>query len=164
MVGKNKGNTFIISIFFVAAIIIIFLFIGAIFYSEMNSIAYNIKLNMYSLNKSAIIAVNKASTSRGTFSYDKKSYRECFEDLLKKNYSLDDKLANEAGLIKQIKIKEYEVYKSGSRDSFTNKRLGDMTIHSVIEVKIKPIFNFELLEHICTFDIHEDVVLNELII
>ncbi len=164
MVGNNKGNTFIISLFFICATIIIFFFVGAIFYGEMNSVAYNIKLDMYSLNKSAIIAVNKAQTSRGTFSYDKKAYKEQFENLLKKNYSLDDKLINETGIIKQVKIKEYDIYKNGSKDNYTHKKHDDMVIHSVIEVKLKPIFNFDVLKKICTFDIHEDVVLNELII
>ena len=54
--------------------------------------------------------------------------------------------------------------KSGSKDDFSKKKLGDTSIHSVIQVKIKPIFNFDILEKICTFDVHQDVILNEVII
>ncbi len=159
----NKGNTFIISIIFIAIVLTFFVFIALIFVGETNSILYNIKLDMYSINKSAIIAVNKGITSRERFSYDKKAYKEYFMSMLKKNYNLDDKLKNSDGLIQNVEIKEYEIIKKGARDNFTQNIISDSTIHSVIKVKIKPIFFEDLLRDVFTFVIHEDVALNEMI-
>ncbi len=82
---NNKGNSLMICIFFIVLMLIIFFFIGAVYISEMNSVAYNIKLDMYSVNKSAIIAVDKGITSREKFSYDSKTYKKEIEQLLKKN-------------------------------------------------------------------------------
>ena len=163
MIKKNSGNAFMISIIFILLILVIFIFICVIFASEMGSIAYNIKLDMYSFNKSAIISVNKSSTSRGEFSYEKEDYKKYFVDLLKKNYDLNDDLKNNDGIVKEVKIKEYEIIKKGKKDKYIDKKVNDMTIHSVIQVRIKPFFQMDFLEKICTFDIHEDVVLNELI-
>ena len=48
---NKKGNAFIVSTFFITGILAIFLFIIMIFISEVNSILYNVKLDMYSINK-----------------------------------------------------------------------------------------------------------------
>lgn len=161
---KNRqGNVFIVALFFVAIVLILFVFIGCIFIGHTNSLLYNIKLDMYSMNKSAIISVNKGETSRYGFSYDRNSYKKCFEDLLKKNYKLDDDLKSKSGLIKEVKVVQYDVYNPGKKDKYTGKKLRDSTIHSVISVKVKPIIMEDLLENLFTFDIHEDVVLNEVI-
>ena len=159
---NKKGNIFIISIFFIAGILAIFLFVILIFVSEVNSILYNVKLDMYSMNKAAIIAVNKGITSREGFSYDKKTYLEQFQKLLVKNYNLDKDLKNDTGIIKSVKIIEYDIYLPGKRDKYSNKKLSDTNIHSVIEVKVKPIILEDLLQDVFTFEIHEDVMLNKI--
>lgn len=159
---NKNGNVFIISTLFIAGILTIFLFIIMIFISEVNSILYNVKLDMYSINKSAIISVNKGVTSREKFSYDKKTYLEYFKNLLVKNYNLDKELKNETGIIKEVKIIEYDIYQAGKKDKYSNQKLNDTTIHSVIEVKVKPIILEELLQELFTFEIHEDVVLNKI--
>lgn len=159
---NKNGNVFIISTLFIAGILTIFLFIIMIFISEVNSILYNVKLDMYSINKSAIISVNKGVTSREKFSYDKKTYLEHFKNLLVKNYNLDKELKNETGIIKEVKIIEYDIYQAGKKDKYSNQKLNDTTIHSVIEVKVKPIILEELLQELFTFEIHEDVVLNKI--
>ena len=151
----------IISVCFIAIILILFLFIILIFVGEMNSLLYNIKLDMYSINKSAIISVNKGITSRDSFSYDEKEFKECFEKLIKINYNLDESLKNEEKIIESVKIKEYKILSDGKKDKYTNIRVNDTTIHTVIEVKVKPIIMKDMLEKIFTFEIHEDVVLNE---
>ena len=162
-IKNNRGNGLIICAFFFAIFIIIIFFIGAVFVSEMNSIAYNIKLDMYSINKSAIIAVNKGITNRSGFSYDLKTYKNEIKNLLKKNYELNDDLESQTGLVQKVELIEYEILRKGNRDNYSDKKVKDQTLHTVLRVKIKPIFNIRLLEDVCTFDIHEDVVLNELI-
>ncbi len=156
----KKGNILIIAVIFIACAIAIFLFISAIFMSHVNSILYNMKLEMYSINKSAIIAVNKYSTSIDNFSYNKKAYREYFEDQIKKNYSLDKNFKNEDKLISSIEILEYDIYEKGEKDSWTKEKCDDRTIHTIIEVKIKPIIMKDFFKNIFKFTIHEDVNLN----
>ena len=148
------------STFFVAMILVIFLFIILIFTSEVNSMLYNIKLDMYSINKSAVIAVNKGITSREKFSYDRKTYEEYFKKMLITNYKLNENLENKEGLIQQVKIIEYDIYEIGKRDKYSNKKVNDITIHSVVEVKIKPIILDSFLEDVFIFELHEDVALN----
>jgi len=87
---NKKGNVFVVSTFFIAGVLVILLFTVLIFVSEINSLLYNIKLDMYSINKSAVISVNKGITSREKFSYDKDTYKEYFIKMLKANYKLDD--------------------------------------------------------------------------
>lgn len=158
----KKGNVLIIATIFIAVAIVIILFIAVIFMSHVNSILYNMKTEIYSINKSAIIAVNKNETSIGNFSFNKKVYKNYFEEVLKANYDLDDNFCNKEKLIYNIKIIEYDIYEKGSKDSFTSKKCEDRVIHTVLEVKVKPIIMKEFFEKIFTFEIHEDVILNSL--
>lgn len=161
MIKNENGNVFIISTFFVVGILVIFLFIIMIFISEINSLLYNIKIDMYSINKSAIISVNKGITGREKFSYDEETYLDYFKKMLMENYNLNDELKNNEGLIKKVTLLEYEIYQKGKKDKYTNIRVNDTTIHSVIKVEIKPIILEDFLQDIFTFEIHEDVVLNK---
>lgn len=158
----KNGNVLIFSVFLIAAVLVIFLFIMLIFMSEVNAYLYNFKLDMYSINKSAIIAVNKGITSRESFSYDSKTYQEYFEEMLKKNYKLDENLENTNGVVQAVTILEYNIVEAGKKDGYTKRKLKDNTIHSVIKIKVKPIFSIKQLERLFTFEIHEDVVLNVL--
>ena len=159
---SKKGNILIFSVFLIAAVLVIFLFIMLIFISEVNAYVYNFKLDMYSINKSAIISVNKGITTRESFSFDKKTYQEYFEEMLRKNYKLNENLENSNGIIKSVKILEYDIVKAGRKDEYTKQKLRDNTIHSVIKIQVKPIFSIKQLEKLFTFEIHEDVVLNVL--
>lgn len=160
----KKGNILIISVIFIAICIVIILFIATVFMSHVNSILYNIKLEMYSINKSAIIAVNKYQTSIDNFSYNSNSYREYFENAIKTSYDLDDNFMNENKLISSIKIIEYQIYEKGDRDSVTKTRCADRVIHTYLEIKIKPIIMREFFEKMFTFKIHEDINLNMMIV
>ena len=156
----KKGNVLIIAVIFIAIAIAIIMFIAAIFMSHVNSILYNMKIEMYSINRAAIISVNKYNTSIDNFSYNKKAYKDYFENAIKNSYDLNDEYENKQKLINSVKILEYEIYEKGKRDSITNKRCDDRTIHTVIEVKIRPIIMKDYFENIFKFEIHEDVNLN----
>jgi len=147
---NKKGNVFVVSTFFIAGVLVILLFTVLIFVSEINSLLYNIKLDMYSINKSAVISVNKGITSREKFSYDKDTYKEYFIKMLKANYKLDDELKNNNGVIQSVKVLEYDI-RSTQKDT---------TIYSVIEVKVKPIIFSNMLKDLFTFEIHESTALN----
>lgn len=156
----SNGNVLIIAMIFVAIFIVITLFVAAVFMSHVNSVLYNLKLEMYSINKSAIIAVNKNETSIDKFSYNKKAYKTYFENTLKSSFNLNDNFENKENLIESIKIIEYEIIEKGKKDSFTNTKCENRIIHTLIEAKIRPIIMKDFFSKIFTFQIHEDVALN----
>lgn len=159
----NKGNILIISLIIIFTIIVIFIFILLIFTSQINTILYNFKLDMYSFNKTGIIAVNKNKTNIDEFSYNEKEYKDQFERLIKENYKLDDTFSNNEKLISNVEIKEYKIYVKGNQDNYTKLICKNNILHTVVKVKIKPIILKNLLENLFIFEIHEDVNLNLLV-
>ena len=162
MVRNKNGTTIIFSLFVITIVLIIIVFVVAIYFGITNSMIYNLKLDMYSINKSAIISMNKPSTSRGGYSYSEKDFRLYLEDLLKRNYNLDDNLENPNGFVKKVEIKEYTIIRKGKRDNVTKKICQDNTIHSLIKVQVKPLILEDVIKDSLIFEIHEDVVLNKL--
>ena len=160
---RNNGEVLTISIIFIAIAVTIFMFILAIFMSHINTVLYNLKIDMYTLNKSAIIAINKGKTSIDNFSYNEKVYKNEFIKGLKMNYELDENLENQRKLINRIEIIEYKIYEDNKKDLYTGKKCDGRTLHTVIKVKIQPIILKEFLEEIFIFEIHEDVALNSMI-
>lgn len=160
--GNNNGEILTISLIFIGLIMIIFVFSMAIFMSHVNTILYNLKLDMYSLNRSAIIAVNKYKTSVDDFSYDIQTYKSEFIKGLKENYELDKELENEEKLITKVEVIEYTIYEENQKDSYTKNRTDSRVLHTVLKVRIRPIILRDLLESIFVFTIHEDVTLNSM--
>ena len=67
---KNQnGNILTIAMIFIAIIISIFIFIIAIFMSNVNGIIYGVKTDMYTINKSAVVSVNKNQANVDKFTY-----------------------------------------------------------------------------------------------
>ena len=158
----KKGNVLLLSVIFITICIIITLLIAAIFMSHVNSILYNLKLEMYSINRAALIAVNKNKTSIDDFSYNKKEFKKYFENAIKNSYGLDKNFQNPDKLISSLKIVEYQIYEKNDIDKFLHEKCKNRIIHTVIEVKIKPIIMRQFFEKIFTFTIHEDVNLDML--
>lgn len=161
-VKNQNGDVLTIALIFIAIALVIFTFIIAVFMSHINNILYNLKLDMYSMNRSAIIAVNKYSTSMDKFSYNVGAYKDEFIKFLKSNYELDENLSNDKKLITSVEIEEYTIYEKGNRDLYTNKMCDTRTIHIVLSVKIRPIILKNYLEDIFVFTVHEDVALSSM--
>lgn len=157
---NKNGDILMIVLIFIMIAFVIFTFIISVFMSHINSILYNLKLDMYTLNRSAIIAVNKNKANIDEFSYNAKAYKEEFVRGLKADYELDDNLRNENKLITSIDIEEYEIYEKREKDNYTGDRCDDRVIHTVLKVKVKPIILKSVLEDIFIFTVHEDVNLN----
>ena len=160
--SNERGEILTISLIFIGIIFSILIFVFSIFMSHVNTILYNLKVDMYSLNRSAIIAVNKYKTSIDAFSYDKDVYKKEFVEGLKVNYELNDNLENRDKLINKIEIIEYEIYSSNQKDSYTERRTDARVIHTVLKVNISPIILKNFFEDIFVFTIHEDVALNSM--
>lgn len=160
---RQNGEILTISMIFISIAITIFIFVLAIFMSHINTVLYNFKIDMYTLNKSAVISINKGRTSIDDFSYNPSVYRKEFVEGLKRNYDLDENLENKNKLISKIEIIEYRVYEKDKVDSYTGKRCDGRTLHTLVRLKVKPIILVNFLEEIFTFTIHEDVALNSMI-
>lgn len=158
----KDGNVLIVAVFIVAIFVIMLFFIATLFMNHVNSILYTFKLEMYSINKSAVFAVNKGRSSIDDFSYNKNVYKKYFENELKREYDLNKEFKNNEKLIKSVEILEYEIFSKKDKDTYTNKKCENQVIHTVVKLKIKPIILSDFLENIFTFVIHEDVNLNEL--
>ena len=158
--SKENGNIFLISMVFIAISLCIFIFVIAIFISNVNSILYGVKTDMYIINKSAVMSVNKNQANVDSFKYDEKELKKFFIESLKKNYDLNDELENKNGLITKLEIEDYEIYKKGKIDKFTNIKCDNRVIHTVVKVRVRPIILKSVLEDIFVFTIHEDVNLN----
>ena len=88
---------------------------------------------MYSINKSAIISVNKNKTSIDSFSYDTKEYKKYFENSLKDSYDLNNDFENKDKLITSIKILEYDIYEIGEKDAeIIKKKMGQNWVFTTI--------------------------------
>lgn len=156
----KKGNGLIISVIFIAICIVLILFIAIMFMSHVNSILYNMKLEMYSINRAAIIAVNKNKTSIDDFSYSKKAFKDYFQKAIREAYDLDSNYKNSYKLISSVDIIEYEIYEADDKDTYTGKKCENRVIHTVLNIEIKPIIMKSIFEKIFVFTIHEDVNLN----
>lgn len=157
---NKKGNVMLVAILFITAVLIIFIFIISIFITQVNSTLYRIKTEMYSINRNGIIAVNKNLANTGSLSYSEKEYEKYFINSLKENYNLDENLENDDGLVERIKIKEYKILNKKTKDSYTKERVEDVTLHTILEIEIKPIIMKQFLDKVFIFDVHEDVILN----
>ena len=87
---NSKGEILTISLIFIGIAITIFTFVLTIFMSHINTVLYNLKIDMYSLNRSAIISVNKYHTSIDSFSYNVDTYKHEFTKGLIQNYNLNE--------------------------------------------------------------------------
>ncbi len=157
---NKKGNIAIIAMIFTSGVLIIMMFVLAIFRSNVNGLLYGVKTDMYVANKAAVVSVNKNQANIDNFKYDEKEYKKYLKKALMKNYNLNDNLENPNALIKKIEIIDYKIYQKGELDSYTSEKCDNATIHTILKIEVKPIIMAETLEDVFTFTIHEDVNLN----
>ena len=69
MKSKN-GNITIIAMIFTSGVLIIMMFVLAIFRSNVNGLLYGVKTDMYVANKTAVASVNKNQANIDNFKYD----------------------------------------------------------------------------------------------
>lgn len=160
--GKTHKKGGDISIFLIAitvtfVTIFVLLFSICVMYINMYSIVYNYKMDLYNLNRSAIVSVNKVEGKYGIYNYDKNVYFQQFKELLKKTYGLNDNLQNSDKFIEKIEILEYDIYTKGSFDNVTHKVVQEDIIHVLTTITYQPIIFKSIFENNCTFTIHNDI-------
>lgn len=156
---KENGNVVIVTMMVFAMMLVILLLVVGVFMGNINGILHGVKTDLYLVNKSAMIAVNKNRGKVDVFSYNEKEYLKYFKNTLRKNYHLDENLENPKGLIQKVTVEEYKIYERNQKDATTGKRVDKATIHTVVTVKIKPIILEKQLEKLFVFRMHEDVAM-----
>ena len=156
---RRSGNISIIIIVIMVIFIfmLLILFSICIIYINVYSIVYNYKMDLYNLNRSAIISVNKVEGKLGVYEYDKNKYINQFILLLKKTYNLDNNLSDGSRNIDKIEILEYEIYHLGDVDNVTNKVLKNDVVHVLTKITYKPIIFKNLFPDNCTYIVHNDI-------
>ncbi len=154
---KGDMSVYVITLTAIFIIFILIAFSICVLFVNIYSVVYDYKMDLYNLNKSAVISVNKVKGSYGIYEYDKNEYLEKFKEMLIKSYNLDINLKNGSKFIKQIEILEYEIYKNGQTDSITKKHIQNDTIHVVTNITFEPILFKFIFPNNCTFKLHNDI-------
>lgn len=151
---KGDINIFLMFIITMFMVLIVFITTEAIFLNHINSYLHTVKLDMFMINKSACLALNRNYENQELSSINKDEYLKYFRNVLTQNYDLDNNLRNGTKLINKIDILEYEY--------LNDEKTNEPKISATIGVKIEPLVFKELLEDKFYFRIHEDVFLKRL--
>lgn len=150
-------STYLLIMVTVIVIIVLLLFGSLIFFSNIYSIVYDYKLDLYNLTRKAVVTVNKEKGSYGVYEYNEEEYIKLLKQDLQKIYNLNVNLENGKKYITKIDILEYKIYKKGSIDSVTKKSISEDTIHIVTNIRFNPIVFKFLFNDGCKFKVHNDI-------
>lgn len=158
-VCSKRGDISIIIISFTTIAITMLLLLFAVSIINVNTycLVYNYKMDLYNLNRNAIITVNKVEGKYGIYEYNKEKYLNTFKELLQKTYGLNENLKNGNKGIKEIKILEYDILYTSQRDNITKKNVKNDTIHVVTSIEYTPIIFNSIFPNNCIFTIHNDI-------
>lgn len=148
IITESKGETNLLLIIITAGFVtvLIFLFAAAILVSHINSIMYTVKVDMFVINRAAILALNKDAEGKDLNDISREEYLKFFKEALKQNYGLDEELTGGNKLIEKIDIISY--------DYDTTK---ETVIKTEIGVKVSPIVFREAFKDIFYFKIKQNV-------
>lgn len=158
---RGDISIYIIMIVIISIIILVVFFGSIILLINVYIVVYDYKINLYNLNKNAVMSVNNIKGSYGIYEYDKAQYLQEFKKSLIKQYVVDEELKNGKKNILKIDILEYEIYKKDDIDSITNKSMKNNTIHVITNIKYKPIIFSFLFKEGITFKVHNDISIKE---
>ncbi len=156
---ESKGETNLLLIIVLQGFVVMFIFLFsiAVLVSHINAIMYTVKVDMFAINRAAVIALNKEVEKGNVSSVDRDDYYIYFKKVLQYNYKLDENLEAGSRLIEKIDILQYEYYTDSTEDDVTGKPIDEPTIHAQIGVRVKPIVFRSIFSELFYFRIHQDV-------
>ncbi len=160
--SKGEANLLLIIVLLGFVVMFIFLFSTAVLVSHINAIMYTVKVDMFTINRSAVIALNKKYERGEISSINRDAYYDYFKKVLQYNYKLDNNLEAGNRLIEKIDILQYEYYTGSTVDDVTGKAIDEPTIHAQIGVRVKPIVFRTTFSELFYFRIHQDVKVNRI--
>ncbi|MGE5472708.1 MAG: hypothetical protein ACM3UU_00615 [Ignavibacteriales bacterium] len=144
--SKGEANLLLIIVATGFASALVFLLAAAILVNHINSIMYTIKVDMFVINRAAVIALNKDAEGKGLNDISREEYLKFFKEVLRQNYGLDEELKNGNKLIEKIDIIRYDY-------DTTNEPV----IKTEIGVKVSPIVFRKVFKDIFYFRIKQNV-------
>jgi len=143
---RGETNLLLIIVTTGFATVLVFLFAASVLVNHINSIMYTIKVDMFMINRAAIIALNKDAEGKDLKDISREDYLKFFKQALEQNYGLDQSLQSGNKLIEKIEILSYEY-------DTTNEPM----IKTEIGVKVSPIVFRQAFQDIFYFKIKQNV-------
>ncbi|MGE5329011.1 MAG: hypothetical protein ACM3KR_05870 [Deltaproteobacteria bacterium] len=144
--ARGEANLIIIVIVTGFAAVMIVLFAAAVFVNHVNSILYTIKVDMFMINRSAIIALNKDAEAKGMNSINQEEYLKFFRKALQENYGLNEQMESGNKLIERIDIINYDY--CTSNEPVIKTEIGVKVIPIVFKKAFKDIFYFKIKQSV----------------
>lgn len=163
-VKENGSIIFPVGVMVFLLLIFIFLFFIIISKSMVNMVLHEIRSDLYLINRNAIFAIQKDLMGEDISCLYEEDLTELIEEGMIVSWGLDNKLKNGKGLIEQAKIKDILVLEEGDFDPVKKLLNEELTVHTVIKVKVKPVIFKSMLENKCEFEFHTDLSIDKIIL
>lgn len=145
---NKKGELLIISVIFMALIILVIFAIVLVQYFQINNTLSDIKNSMFYICQNALLSYDN-NLSLEEYNVSNLRLKKVIEQLINRNFL--DKKSN----IKSIDIKEIYVLTNENECIAHNNRFSVPFVHLVLEISFEPIINLQ--NKMYSFTIHEDV-------
>lgn len=159
---ENGSITFPVGVMVFLVLIFIFLFFIIVSKSTVNMALHEIRSDLYLITRNAIFAIQKDLMGEDINCLYEDELETLIAEGIEKSWGLDSKLKNGQGLIEGAKIKNITVLEEGDLDPVDKKLSDSLIVHTVINVKIKPIIFQSLLKDKSEFEFHTDLQIKKI--
>lgn len=161
---KREKGSIIFPVGVMVFLILIFMFIFFIVVSKstVNMVLHEIRSDLYLINQNAIFAIQKDLMGEDISCLYEDELEDLISDGIKNAWDLNNSLKNGQGLIKEAKIKNVFVLEEGDLDPVDKELKDSLTVHTVINVKIKPVIFESLLKDKSEFEFHTDLRIDKI--
>lgn len=160
---SEKGIiSFPVGIMISLILIFMILFFIIVSKSTINMVIHEIRGDLYLINQNAIFAIQKDLMGEDFSCLYENELEELIAEGVKKSWGLNDKLKNGKGLIEEAKIKNILVLEEGEQDPIDKEIKDELTVHTAIKVKIKPVIFRSLIQDKSEFEFHTDLSINKI--
>lgn len=160
---SQRGSiTLPIGIMIFLTLIFMMIFFVIISKSTVNMVLHEIRSDLYLITKNAVFAIQRDLMGEDISCLYEDELEELIEKGIIKSWNLDDRLRRGKGLIEQAKISEVLVIEDGEQDPITKKVVNELTVHTVIKVKVKLLIFRSLLDDKSEFEFHTDLQINKI--
>ena len=155
---SEKGSiTFPVGVMVFLILIFMFLFFIVISKSTINMVLHEVRSDLYLINRNSIFALQKDLMGEDISCFYEEELEELIAEGIHKSWGLDSRLKNGKGLIREAKIKEVTVLEEGEIDPIDKEVSDVLMVHTVIKLKINPVFFESLLKDKSEFEFHTDL-------
>lgn len=147
-ITESRGGTNLLLIVAVTgfAAVLIFFFAAAVFVNHVNSIMYTVKVDMFMINRAAIIALNRDAGGKDINEISREDYLNFFKQVLRQNYGLDENLEGGNKLIDRIDILKYDY--DTIKEPIIKTEIGVKVSPVVFRAAFKDMFYFKIQQNV----------------